>query len=97
MDEDALHILWNSKFSKEIWIKFIPATKRRTFFSLPLKDWLRMNLGDSNFMDSDWVTLLLQLHLHDGCGDGTTLDALKIVSLFLINHVTLILKAFDTG
>ena len=93
MDEDALHVLRNSKFAKEIWIKFIPATKR-TFFSLPLKEWPQMNLGDSNLMDSNWATLLLQLH--GGCGDGITLDALKIVSLFLITHVTLILKAFDT-
>ncbi|KAJ8447911.1 hypothetical protein Cgig2_012046 [Carnegiea gigantea] len=44
---------------------------------------------------TDEATLLLQLH--GGCGDGITLDALKIVSMFLINQVTLILKAFDTG
>jgi len=34
------------KLAKEIWSKFIPARKRRTFFSLTLKDWLKMNPGD---------------------------------------------------
>ncbi|MBA0637780.1 hypothetical protein Godav_005178, partial [Gossypium davidsonii] len=57
---DAIHILRDCSFSKEIWHLIIPTTQLRNFFSAPMVDWLTSNsqlLSSNKQSDSSWPCL----------------------------------------
>jgi len=55
-EENVMHVLRDCKLASEIWNHLVPAHRQPSFFNLPLKDWISMNLDKANQREENWAT-----------------------------------------
>lgn len=51
-----MHVLRDCKLASEIWNHLLPAHRQPSFFNLPVKDWISVNLDKANQREENWAT-----------------------------------------